>query len=129
MATNANFTSPLANAVPSAGAFAPQIESVVDAVLNAGIITWVVSLVALAVAYDQSMYLPAFLPETPVRQRTLANKFCSIVSYLLQKGSIVGPAFKEPFIGPFLQSLDPKFEEYMEKWQSGPLSCVSVFHK
>lgn len=34
-----------------------------------------------------------------------------------------------PFIGPFLQSVDPKFEEYHAKWASGPLSCVSVFHK
>jgi sterol 22-desaturase len=34
-----------------------------------------------------------------------------------------------PFIGPFLQSMDPKFEEYHAKWMSGPLSCVSVFHK
>lgn len=56
MATNASFTSPLANAVPSAGAFAPQIESVVDAVMNASLLTWVVSLIALAVAYDQSKY-------------------------------------------------------------------------
>jgi C-22 sterol desaturase len=49
--------------------------------------------------------------------------------YLRNKGSIVGPAFKEPFIGPFLQSVNPKFEEYYAKWMSGPLSCVSVFHK
>lgn len=34
-----------------------------------------------------------------------------------------------PFIGPFLESLDPKFEEYKAKWASGDLSCVSVFHK
>ncbi|KAI1422298.1 cytochrome P450 [Xylaria sp. FL1777] len=104
MASNASFTSPLANAVPSAGSFAPQIESVVDAVMNASLLTWAISIVALAVAYDQ-------------------------ISYLLQKGSIVGPKFKEPFIGPFLESLDPKFEEYVQKWKSGPLSCVSVFHK
>lgn len=32
-------------------------------------------------------------------------------------------------MGPFLQSVNPKFEEYYAKWQSGPLSCVSVFHK
>jgi C-22 sterol desaturase len=32
-------------------------------------------------------------------------------------------------MGPFLQSVDPKFEEYHGKWLSGPLSCVSVFHK
>ncbi|KAI8628261.1 cytochrome P450 [Xylariaceae sp. FL1651] len=104
MASNASFASPLAEAVPSAGSFAPQIELVVDAVLNASIVTWVVTIIAFAVAYDQ-------------------------ISYLLQKGSIVGPSFKEPFIGPFLQSLNPKFEEYVEKWNSGPLSCVSVFHK
>ena len=49
--------------------------------------------------------------------------------YHLNKGSIVGPTFKEPFIGPFLQSVNPKFEQYYAKWKSGPLSCVSVFHK
>jgi sterol 22-desaturase len=55
--------------------------------------------------------------------------FCSPVSYILNKGSIEGPSMKMPFIGPFLQSMDPKFEEYYAKWASGPLSCVSVFHK
>lgn len=34
-----------------------------------------------------------------------------------------------PFIGPFLESVNPKFEEYHAKWMSGELSCVSVFHK
>jgi len=47
----------------------------------------------------------------------------------VQKGSIVGPAFKIPFMGPFLESMNPKFEEYAGKWASGELSCVSVFHK
>ena len=52
------------------------------------------------------------------------------VMYQIRKGSIAGPAFKVwPIIGPFLESLDPKFEEYMSKWNSGPLSCVSIFHK
>lgn len=51
------------------------------------------------------------------------------VRYVMSKGSIVGPAWKMPFIGPFLQSMNPKFEEYYDKWASGPLSCVSVFHK
>lgn len=45
------------------------------------------------------------------------------------KGSIVGPIFKIPFIGPFLESVNPRFEAYVAKWDSGPLSCVSVFHK
>lgn len=52
------------------------------------------------------------------------------VYYISQKGSIAGPKLKMwPIIGPFLESLDPKFEEYQAKWNSGPLSCVAVFHK
>ncbi|KAI1330841.1 cytochrome P450 [Xylariaceae sp. FL0255] len=104
MATNASFTSPLAGTIPSAGPLALQLETVVDSVMNASIMTWLVTIVALAVAYDQ-------------------------FSYIWQKGSIVGPSYKLPFMGPFLESLNPKFEEYIGKWNSGPLSCVSVFHK
>lgn len=52
------------------------------------------------------------------------------VKYQLNKGSIAGPKLKIwPIIGPFLESLDPKFEEYKAKWDSGALSCVSIFHK
>lgn len=52
------------------------------------------------------------------------------VSYIRKKGSIAGPRFKMwPVIGPFLESVNPKFTEYEAKWRSGPLSCVSVFHK
>jgi len=50
-------------------------------------------------------------------------------SYIVQKGSIAGPILKMPFIGPFLESMNPKFSEYKAKWASGELSCVSVFHK
>jgi sterol 22-desaturase len=32
-------------------------------------------------------------------------------------------------MGPFLESVYPKFNEYKAKWASGKLSCVSVFHK
>lgn len=53
----------------------------------------------------------------------------SLVKYIWLKGSIVGPAMKIPFMGPFLQSVCPKFHEYKAKWDSGELSCVSVFHK
>lgn len=49
--------------------------------------------------------------------------------YIRQKGSIAGPAFKIPFMGPFLQAIHPRFEAYLTQWASGPLSCVSVFHK
>ncbi|KAI5949335.1 ERG5 [Candida jiufengensis] len=52
------------------------------------------------------------------------------IKYQFNKGSIVGPPLKVwPIIGPFLESLDPKFEEYKAKWASGELSCVSIFHK
>lgn len=49
--------------------------------------------------------------------------------YIWQKGSIAGPSLKMPFMGPFLESVNPKFSQYLAKWDSGPLSCVSVFHK
>lgn len=104
MTTNAtSFTSPLADKFAAVN-LPPQLDYVVDKVANAGFWTWVFTLLAIAVAYDQ-------------------------ISYWRQKGSIVGPAFKQPFIGPFLESMNPKFEEYKAKWMSGPLSCVSVFHK
>lgn len=32
-------------------------------------------------------------------------------------------------MGPFLESVNPKFSAYMAKWNSDALSCVSVFHK
>lgn len=52
------------------------------------------------------------------------------LAYQINKGGIAGPKFKVwPIIGPFLESFDPKFEEYQEKWASGELSCVSIFHK
>lgn len=71
-------------------------------------ISWLqilISLIVIAITYDQ-------------------------IAYQLNKGSITGPKYKFwPIIGPFLESLDPKFEGYLAKWNSGPLSCVSIFHK
>ena len=52
-----------------------------------------------------------------------------LVSYRRQKGNLQGDSFKIPFIGPFFESVWPKFEKYHTKWLSGDLSCVSVFHK
>jgi C-22 sterol desaturase len=49
--------------------------------------------------------------------------------YRWRKGPIAGPAFKIPFMGPFIQALHPNFNEYLIQWRSGALSCVSVFHK
>ena len=51
------------------------------------------------------------------------------VKYVYNKGTIAGPTWKIPFIGPFLESVNPKMDRYIEKWNSGDLSCVSVFHK
>lgn len=59
----------------------------------------------------------------------LGLTFFVTVRYIWQKGSIAGPSLKLPFMGPFLESVNPKFSEYLAKWDSGPLSCVSVFHK
>jgi len=49
--------------------------------------------------------------------------------YIYQKASIAGTTFKMPFIGPFMDSVKPDFKKYHAQWTSGPLSCVSVFHK
>ncbi|KAF7555426.1 hypothetical protein G7046_g6554 [Stylonectria norvegica] len=98
------FTSIIAGGKYASVNIPPQLDYVVDTIANAGVWTLLLTLVALCVAYDQ-------------------------FSYITSKGSIIGPMFKTPFIGPFLQSMDPKFEEYYAKWCSGPLSCVSVFHK
>jgi len=51
-----------------------------------------------------------------------------IVMYISRKGSIAGPRFKIPFMGPFASSTF-QVELYLAQWASGPLSCVSVFHK
>ncbi|PHH62258.1 hypothetical protein CDD81_7318 [Ophiocordyceps australis] len=81
-----------------------QVDHVVRALGATSPWALLLTLVAMCVVYDQ-------------------------VSYIINKGSIAGPSWKLPFIGPFLQSVNPKFEEYYSKWASGPLSCVSVFHK
>lgn len=44
----------------------------------------------------------------PTRWTPCLSQPCN---YLLNEGSLVGPAFKEPFIGPFTQSFGPKFVE------------------
>ncbi|CAK1361478.1 Cytochrome P450 61 [Cercospora beticola] len=51
------------------------------------------------------------------------------ISYWQLKGPLAGDSWKIPFIGPFLDSVNPEFGKYYTKWLSGPLSCVSVFHK
>lgn len=61
MATNASsFTSPLAERFAAVN-LPPQVEYVVDIIANAGVVTWLVTLLALAVTYDQGMRHPRSL--------------------------------------------------------------------
>ncbi|KJZ78085.1 Cytochrome P450 61 [Hirsutella minnesotensis 3608] len=98
------FTSVLANAKYAAVSVPPHFDYVYEAIATASPWTLLVTLLAMCVVYDQ-------------------------VSYLIHKGSLTGPSWKAPFMGPFLQSVNPRFEQYYDKWCSAPLSCVSVFHK
>ncbi|KAM5438561.1 RNA polymerase C-22 sterol desaturase [Microsporum ferrugineum] len=100
---NGSFASPAADA--SLHAAVTSSSGLFMAIYN-NISGWgaVLALFLFAVAYDQ-------------------------FKYIWLKGSIVGPRFKIPFMGPFLESVNPKFSEYKAKWASGDLSCVSVFHK
>ncbi|RDW92043.1 cytochrome P450-23 [Coleophoma crateriformis] len=103
-AQNASFVSPLADAKFAQIVGNPQIDGILVSLSQLSGWTIAFTLLAVLVAYDQ-------------------------VSYIVQKGSIEGPRWKLPFMGPFLESMDPKWEEYKGKWASGELSCVSVFHK
>jgi C-22 sterol desaturase len=84
---------------------------------------FVATLLLMLIAYDQGMAALLKLDHV-FRTTNIAT-----VIYIKRKGSIAGPAFKIPFMGPFLQALHPNFESYLAQWASGPLSCVSVFHK
>lgn len=120
------FTSPLASANYGAINVPPQVELVVDALSRVSFWTVLWTVLALAVVYDQRTLARRTCPEN---RRWPDADNCLAVSYIRNKGSIVGPSWKIPFMGPFLESVNPKFEEYQAKWASGELSCVSVFHK
>ncbi|KAG8526478.1 uncharacterized protein KY384_008678 [Bacidia gigantensis] len=100
---NGSFASPLADAsVPQSTSALPGVLSNIYNAMNGWSVT--LSIFLVLIAYDQ-------------------------FKYLQNKGSIAGPAWKTPFIGPFLESVNPRMDKYIEKWNSGDLSCVSVFHK
>ncbi|KAF2750223.1 cytochrome P450 61 [Sporormia fimetaria CBS 119925] len=105
MAVNGTFVSPTADAKVAHQIAQLNVKGIVSSLVN-GMNGWTIALTLLlvCVAYDQ-------------------------FKYIWNKGSIVGPNFKTPFIGPFLESVHPDFNKYHQKWVSGPLSCVSVFHK
>ena len=122
MAVNGSFASPLANAeyprsldTPSGG-FLGQMYNGLNGY------SLVITSFLLLVAYDQCL---SALEIAKLDKRADQD----LVKYIWNKGSIVGPAWKMPFIGPFLSSVNPKMDEYKAKWASGDLSCVSVFHK
>lgn len=84
---------------------------------------WVITLTlfVMVVAYDQCQLSSCDIVHTVLTR--------ILVKYIWNKGSIAGPTFKMPFMGPFLDSVRPDIEKYKSKWASGELSCVSVFHK
>lgn len=98
---NGSFASPLADANMRIVTEGGWLAKVYNGMSGLNVL---ISFLLVLVAYDQFMYV-------------------------WNKGSIVGPAWKMPFIGPFLSSVNPKMDEYKAKWASGELSCVSVFHK
>jgi C-22 sterol desaturase len=56
--TSGGFSSVLAGTKYANVALPPQVDYVIEAVSNAGVWTWVFTLIALCVAYDQSALLP-----------------------------------------------------------------------
>lgn len=85
--------------------------------------TWrgATTLLLVLIAYDQC--------KASFSNLNIGGSLIFIVVYLKKKGSLVGPRFKIPLVGPFLQALYPNFEAYLLQWASGPLSCVGIFHK
>jgi C-22 sterol desaturase len=84
----------------------------------------VCTILIAVVIYDQGTF-----PSSDISDTKTDTERSFPVMYQVQKGSIAGPKFKIPLMGPFVQALHPKFDAYLAQWASGPLSCVSVFHK
>ncbi|KAI9645402.1 RNA polymerase C-22 sterol desaturase [Ciborinia camelliae] len=123
---NITYASPVADAKLAQVIGYPQLNGYLAKLAQVSAWQIVLTILCVLVAYDQCKSpLTSFTPFTPFNR----NPDNRAVSYLWQKGSIIGPTWKAPFMGPFLQSVNPKFHEYQEKWASGELSCVSVFHK
>jgi C-22 sterol desaturase len=120
VANNGSFTSPLADAKFAQFVGQSHINGLITQISELSPWTVLLTIFLCLVAYDQCKK-PLLVYSPPLTFLT--------GSYLWQKGSIEGPSWKAPFTGPFLQSVRPNFEEYKGKWASGPLSCVSVFHK
>ena len=119
---NGSFASPLANANLPVSSDSGLLSRVYNG--TSGLNAFITFLLIL-VAYDQCKQCSVQSSIGLVVSHLTINT----VKYIWNKGSIVGPAWKMPFVGPFLSSVNPKMDEYKAKWASGDLSCVSVFHK
>lgn len=117
---NGSFASPLANADFPSVSDGGLLSSVYNGVSGLSVF---VTFLLILVAYDQCELV---MPLSGLSPQSLN---CRIVTYIWNKGSIVGPAWKMPFVGLFLSSMNPKMDGYKAKFASGELSCVSVFHK
>lgn len=117
---NGSFSSPIANAdyTPISSGDGGLLSKVYNGMSG---LSATVTVLLILVAYDQC--------KSRLYSHLLQVTENATVKYVWNKGSITGPAWKMPFIGPFLQSVNPKMDEYKAKWASGDLSCVSVFHK
>ena len=120
---NATEPSPSHVAAKNAGGFIAQMTSGLSAV------TVLATILAMLVMYDQCESDSPRYQCAMFAFRILTDKWIPSVMYIYNKGSIAGPHLKIPFMGPFLESVNPKFESYHAKWATGALSCVSVFHK
>lgn len=119
---NASFEEAYAGGLYGAASLQTKAGLVAGVITGLSVWQYLLTLLLGLVIYDQGQSSPSSL---------CIRRALTILSamYIYQKGSIMGPTFKTPFIGPFLESVNPKFEQYHAKWMSGPLSCVSVFHK
>jgi sterol 22-desaturase len=48
--------------------------------------------------------------------------------YRRKKKNLPGDRWTIPIIGKFADSLNPTLQNYKKQWNTGPLSCVSVFN-
>ena len=118
------FQTPTLNLQHGAATVQAKAATIVSQVSN-GLNTWtlVLSLLLAAIVYDQGREAACLhLLHTSLTMFQTAR-------YIIQKSHLPGTTFKIPFAGPFLESIYPDFDKYLAKWDSGALSCVSVFHK
>ena len=121
-AVEASFTSPTADAQFSPLPNAPGAGLISQLYKGANGWSLLLTFLLVCIVYDQCKRNLSI----PVR---ISADHSTSVTYIWYKAGIVGPTWKAPFIGPFLEAVYPDMNKYKAKWASGDLSCVSVFHK